>query len=116
MLLYWSGAALALMADAEIRSESSGARSLDTVLASFARCCLPSTRSWEPEALFQALDQHGGNGVFMRLYTTHADRPGMPDTLDVLTRLGVLGAGDGVTLDGDAPWAEIRRAIMTGRQ
>jgi len=44
MKIYWSGAAIALLADTRLRERSVGTESLDLVLARFQRCCLPSER------------------------------------------------------------------------
>ena len=114
MLLYWSGAALALMADAEIRFETGNAGSLDSVLATLAKCCLPSGHTWTSRELFIALDQYGAGGIGRRLYDKHADARGMPGTADVLAKLGVVVVDKSVTLDDAAPWAHVRKAIMSG--
>ena len=52
MKIYWSGAAIALLADVELRRRSNGAESLDMVLDRLAQCCLPSDRAWSgPELI-----------------------------------------------------------------
>jgi len=40
MKVYWSGAAIALLADIELRQRSGGTESLDTVLGQLQSCCL----------------------------------------------------------------------------
>ena len=56
MKVYWSGAALALMADVTLRERSGGEESLDTVLKRFQECCLPSKDVWTGPEFFARLD------------------------------------------------------------
>lgn len=114
MKVYWSGASLALMADAELRRRSKGADSLDTVLSRFQQCCLPSARTWSGPELFQRLDTLLEEPLFMDLYRRYANRSGFPDASPLLERMGITGDGDQVRLQDDAELAWIRRAISTG--
>ncbi|NNF49136.1 MAG: hypothetical protein HKN65_04715 [Woeseiaceae bacterium] len=82
--IYWSGAAIALLADVELRQRSGDAESLDVVLDRFQRCCLPSGRRWSGRALFQQFDRLIEEPVFMPLYRRYADSPGFPDFEDAL--------------------------------
>ena len=111
MKVYWSGAALALMADVELRRRSEGHESLDTVLGSFYHCCLPSAQRWSGTELFQELDQLLDEPLFMRLYRRYADADGFPDTAPVLAELGVLVEAGQVQLDDTVALAAVRRAI-----
>ncbi len=52
MKIYWSGAAVALLADVELRERSGGKESLDIALGRLQHCCLPSTRTWSGTELF----------------------------------------------------------------
>ena len=52
MKVYWSGAALALMADVELRERSGGRETLDTVLQRLQACCLPSPDVWTGPEFF----------------------------------------------------------------
>ena len=112
MKIYWSGAALALMADVELRSKSGGRESLDTVLDDLQTCCLPSDKVWSGEDFFAQLDALLDEPVFMPLYHRYADAAGFPDPDEDLARLGVRKAPLGVTLDDTAELAQIREAIM----
>ena len=111
MKVYWSGAALALLADVELRRRSGGAESLDTVLGALADCCLPSAKTWTGLELFRTLDGLLDAPVFVPLYRRHADSAGFPDVDDVLEALGVTAGGD-VDLAENAPLASIRRQLM----
>ena len=115
MKVYWSGAALALMADVELRRRSNGAESLDAVLGQFQRCCLPSQQSWTGEELFAAFDSFLQEPLFMNLYRLHADSAGFPDVRPLLQRLGVVVEQGEVSLDDDAELVEIRAALTARR-
>ena len=53
MKIYWSGAAIALLADVELRRRSDGAESLDEVLYRRAQGVLPAERTWTGPELFR---------------------------------------------------------------
>ncbi len=84
MKIYWSGAALALLADLEIRERSDGRDSLDAVLGRFQECCLPSNRRWSGTEFLARLDALLDEPVFMPLYRQHADAAGFPDVAAAL--------------------------------
>jgi hypothetical protein len=111
MKVYWSGAALALIADVELRRRSAGTESLDSVLGELQRCCLPSARAWSGVELFGKLDELLDEPLFMRLYRRYADAGNFPDTGPVLAELGVLVEAGQVRLDASAALADIRNAI-----
>lgn len=116
MLIYWSGAAIALLADAELRRLSGSAESLDTVLGRLQACCLPSERTWSGAELFAKLDELSKYPVFVELYRRYARSPGMPPLDDLYLRLGVMPEGSrNVALSKDAVDAGVRRAIMEKR-
>jgi hypothetical protein len=82
--IYWSGAAIALLADVQLRERSGGAESLDTVLGRFRRCCLGDDREWTGEDLFLQFDSLLDAPVFVPLYRRYADTPGFPDVTAAL--------------------------------
>lgn len=82
--IYWSGAAIALLADLKLRERSGGAESLDIVLERFQRCCLSLHRRWSGRELFEQFDRLVGDPVFVPLYRRYADAPGFPDVKDAL--------------------------------
>lgn len=77
--IYWSGAAIALLADLQLRVRSGGTESLDTVLGQFQNCCLPSRDYWSGTELFRKFDSLIDEPVFMPLYRQHANASGFPD-------------------------------------
>ena len=115
MKIYWSGAALALMADVELRQRSHGRESLDTVLDQFQRCCLPSQRTWSGAELFTTFDSFLERPLFMNLYRQYADAAGFPHVRPLLGQLGVAVDGGEVRLRSDAELAEIRAALTAQR-
>lgn len=114
MRVYWSGAAIALLADVELRRRSQGTQSLDTALAAFRDCCLPADRSWNARELMQQLDRLTGTRVFMALYREHIDADDFPDLDALYGELGLQPVSDTrLRLDPAAPMAAICEAIMT---
>jgi hypothetical protein len=114
MKIYWSGAALALLADVELRRRSKGEQTLDTVLGEFQECCLPSKRTWTGEELLTRFDSFLDQPVFMDLYRQHADTAGFPSVRPLLQSLGVIRESNEVRLSNAAELAYLRQA-MTGR-
>jgi hypothetical protein len=114
MRVYWSGAAIALLADVELRRRSGGAQSLDTALAAFADCCLPAEHSWSGRELLQQLDRLTDTTVFMELYRKHVDSDDFPDLVALYGELGLQSmSATRLRLDATAPEAAICEAIMT---
>jgi len=111
MKIYWSGAALALLADVELRRRSEGAETLDDVLEALQACCLPSRRAWGGRELLERLDALLDEPVFMPLYEAHADTPGFPDTREIFADLGITERAGAVVFDADARLAQIRDDI-----
>jgi hypothetical protein len=111
MKIYWSGAAIALLADVELRERSGGKESLDVVLGRLQECCLPSTRRWSGPELFTKLDSLVDEDVFMPLYGRHANTAGFPDVRPALERLGIAIESDRVRMHHNAELAHIRGAI-----
>ncbi len=116
MLIYWSGAALALMADVELRSRPGGVASLDDLLDGLQRCCLPARTSWSGAMLFERFDEIDDSDVMTSLFERFLASDGMPaDVDDLLGRLGVRRSAGQVWFDESAPLAGIGRTIMAKR-
>jgi hypothetical protein len=113
MRVYWSGAAIALLADVQLRRRSRGEQSLDTALAAFGACCLPADRSWSASELLRELDRLTDSGVFMELYRQYVDSDRFPDLGALYAELGLQPISKtSLRLDPTAPQAAIRAAIM----
>lgn len=117
MRVYWSGAAIALLADVELRRRSGGAQSLDTVLEAFHDCCLSADHSWTARELMRKLDRLAESKVFTELYRRHVDADDFPDLKPVYAELGLDPTGpSSVRLDPAAPGAAIGLAIMAASE
>ena len=114
MRVYWSGAALMLKADMQLRENSGGRQSLDTALKSLAVCCLENGRTWRARELFTRLDELTGTSIFLDLYNAHVHAEEFPDMQTTWEHLGITIRRDQVSLSDDAPLAAIRTSIMKG--
>jgi hypothetical protein len=113
MRVYWSGAAIALLADVELRRRSGGAQSLDSALAAFGDCCLPADRDWSGRAFMRELDRITGTTVFMELYDQHVDSDEFPALASVYADLGLQRmSSTRLNIDPTASDAAICAAIM----
>ncbi|UCB56080.1 MAG: hypothetical protein JSW45_06000 [Thiotrichales bacterium] len=113
MRVYWSGAAIALLADVELRRRSDGAQSLDTALEALHACCLPADRHWTGRELMQELDRLTGTRVFMELYNEHIGSDEFPDLAAVYEELGLERVSTTrLRLDPEASGASICASIM----
>ncbi len=111
MKVYWSGAAIALMADVKLRERSGGTETLDSVLGRLQQCCLPADRMWSGIELFEKLDSLTDEPVFMPLYRRYADTAGFPDTSELLARLGLSVSDGTVRIRRNGELREIRATI-----
>lgn len=111
--VYWGGAAIALLADVEMRLETGGTRGLDDAMKELRRCCGDAEHQWTSQALLERLDAWYGRPLFTR--TAHAvlDGRDFPDVEAAMARLGAHVGLDGkIVLDDEHPAAALRRAIM----
>ncbi|HUU74085.1 MAG TPA: hypothetical protein VMW70_15770 [Burkholderiales bacterium] len=115
MRVYWSGTAIAMLADIRLRKISNGSQSLDTALAALNACCLDMRREWRARELFARLDELTGTTVFIDLLNEHVESTRFPDLSETYDDLGLVPAGRrSVRLQSDAPLAGLRDSIMTG--
>jgi hypothetical protein len=114
MRVYWSGAAMMLMADQRLRERTGGAQSLDRALEALQRCCLAGEEGWRGAGLLDKLDQLTGTTVFRELYDEYVSSRRFPDIADAYQKLGLRVAADGETVEllADAPQVADRDAIM----
>ena len=113
MRVYWSGAALLLMADMQLRELSGGRQSLDTALQSLSSCCMSNEKTWQAREMFQRLDKLTGTEIFENLYDKYVYAHSFPDMRPVWEDLGVQIRFNRVRLMPSAPLTNIRTAIMT---
>lgn len=114
--VYWSGAALMLIADVALRQREDEDISLDHVMAQWARCCFDTRQALDGRDALDRLDEFaGGESVFAPLYDEFVLSTRFPDIEALLDELGLPRLGEDFALDDDAPLADIRRAIMQPR-
>ncbi|HUO83463.1 MAG TPA: hypothetical protein VM616_11470 [Gammaproteobacteria bacterium] len=116
MRVYWSGAAIALLADLRLRESTGGRQSLDTALAGLRRCCLPSAGRWRARALFDRLDDLTGTEIFGELHATHVNARAFPDLRGAYEALGLEAGANGLRTVAGARHAAVRDAIMRAPQ
>lgn len=112
MRVYWSGAAMMLEADTQLRALSGGEQSLDTALAAFNSCCFGYGDRWPALAVFEQLDELTGYRVFTGLYDKHVPNTRFPDMSETYRQLGLEPDGRSMQFDSGAPWGRIRHFIM----
>jgi predicted metalloprotease with PDZ domain len=108
MRVYWSGAAIALLADLKLRRRG---QSLDQALSDLQRCCLQSNRKWAAKEIMDKLDELTGTRIFSDLYTRYVHADAFPDLTAAYRHLGLLTKNDTFRLDDSAPLAHVRNAI-----
>lgn len=113
MRVYWSGTAYFLALDVKLRQQSKNQTSLDSVLAKFHQCCLPSKRRWTGAALVAKLDELSDSQVFSEYYQRYRGLQQHPDIKPLLKQLGVSLSWRGVSIVNEAPLKDIRKAIMS---
>ncbi len=111
MRVYWSGAAIALQADLQLRKQSDDKQSLDSALEKLGRCCQPWDRAWSALELLARLDELTDTTVFTELYSEHVNSSEFPDLTAAYAELGLDVRAGEVELRF-APYADLREAIM----
>lgn len=112
MRVYWGGAAIALLADVHLRSESGGVESLDKVLKKLSKCCLPTKgQRWQAKELMQQLDETAGTTIFSSLYRAYAVEAAFPSLDSAYEKLGITISGKG-SLSFDSDPNSLHRRIM----
>ena len=114
MRVYWSGAAMMLVADMKLREVSHGQQSLDTALGSLAACCMQNGKTWRARDMFRKLDQLTNTEIFSQIYEKYVHADDFPDMRPTWQSLGISTRRDRIRLYKDAPMADVRSAIMKG--
>lgn len=109
--VYWGGALYFLMADLQIRDETSGARSLGHALRGIAASGANVEQEWSLTRVLDEGDRATGTRVLHDLYDRMAKAPGTFDLGALWARLGIRRIGNGIQFDDSAPAAALRRAI-----
>lgn len=112
MRVYWTGTAVALLADLALRDSGS---SLDAVLGQFRDCCLAEARAWKTGEFLERLDRISGTGILSGLARRYLHSDRFPDLREAYERLGLLYVDGRIELASDGAAAGLRRAIMESR-
>ncbi len=112
MRVYWSGAAIALLADVELRLRTHNRQSLATVLDKFASCCLPATQEWTARKLMRRLDVIAGGAVFEPLLERNLDSVEFPDLSPAYAVLGLSDHASELAIDSARAARRLREAVM----
>lgn len=110
MRIYWSGAALWLLADLEWRRQGT---SPERALAGLANCCLQGGRTWSARELATRLDALAGAPALVPLVDRWLDSTRFPDLAAAYDELGLVADGANLRLDARPAAESLRRAIMT---
>jgi hypothetical protein len=112
--VYWGGAVVALLADAEARRRTGGRRGVEDGLRQVLAEGGDATRVWPLGRALDVIDAALGSSVLRPLSERYAGH-GSPVPLDaVLADVGVLRTDAGVRLVSDAPLATARHTITYG--
>lgn len=111
--VYWSGAAIALLADVQLRTRTHGEWSLDRVLAEFHRCCRQPERAWSARELFAKFDALAGTDIFDALYRQNVYSRHFPRLAETLANLGIEDIDGRASLHDEARLEDVRRDIMS---
>jgi len=120
--VYWAGAAVALMADVELRRRSDGHKSLDTALAALSESADFMRTPASAGSLLAALDEASGGRAFQDSAQRYLSGEELPDLTELYVQLGLIdaaqpaGAEIALRAHADAPLAWIREAIMARRE
>jgi len=109
--VYWSGAALALLADVGLRL-GDGERSLDAAMRHLLHCCAASPRMWSAADALRELDAWAGGPVFTELAQSWLPRAEFPELQALYRKLGLDVIDGEVKIRQSAPAAAVRRAIF----
>lgn len=110
MRIYWSGAALWMLADLEWRRQGTDS---ERALAGLADCCLQGGRTWSARELAERLDALAGAPALVPLVERWLDSNRFPDLAAAYDELGLVADGGSLRLDARPAAQSLRRAIMS---
>ena len=112
--VYWTGAAMMLHADIDLRKNTANEWSLDRVLREFNQCCNSDLRGWSATEVLQTFDKISQTTIFSSLMNRYVDSTEFPDVLPLYEELGLQYIDRKVTLDNRSPLSDLRDRIMAG--
>ncbi len=112
---YWGGALFCFVCDVHIRERTRNRMGLRDALRGIVRAGGTIQRDWPLRRALETGDAAAGVSVLAPLYDEWKDRPVDVDLAAMWKRLGVVWKEDTVALDGAAPDAALRRAILASQ-
>jgi hypothetical protein len=109
---YWGGALFCLLADVEMRKRTGNRSGLRDALQGVVSKGGNREQEWPLDRFIATADRAAGVDVLRELYERMKATPVEVDLDTLWGQLGVMVEGTRVRLDGDAPLAAIRRAIL----
>lgn len=108
---YWGGTLFWLLADVQIREQTSNRHSLDDAARAILDACGNGSRRWQLSDVLQTGDRATGTSVLTDLHAQMGPHPWAPDLQSLWSRLGVQYDNGAVNLVDTAPLANVRRAL-----
>ncbi len=109
--VYWSGAAIALLADVMLRRDSGNRQNLGSVLKKFNRCCMDHTKAWSATEVLAKLDALSGTTVFRGLAGRYLSSTRFPELGRLYRELGIRVHGKRISLTERARFSHLRRSL-----
>ncbi len=113
MRIYWSGAAMSLLADVRLRQITNNKKSLDSILFAFNECCLSDSRWWTAYEVMNKFDMLSNTSIFTEIYQENVYSDNFPDLSNTYLQLGLSANGHELLFINEAPNI-LREKIMGG--
>jgi hypothetical protein len=110
---YWGGAGFCLLADVELRKQTDNHTGLQHALRAIRAAGGTIDYDWPIDRVLSAADKATSTQVLSDLYQHMANSPVPINFTSLWTELGVTAAGETVTFNSSAPFANIRQSIFT---
>ena len=108
---YWGGALFCLMADIQIRRQTSNRRGLQDALRAIVAAGGTIDKEWPLPRIFTIGDQATGTHVLEEMYMGWSDAPVSVDLSELWGELGIVEGKNTIKFDSKASLAAIREAI-----
>lgn len=112
MRVYWSGAAISLLADVALRQRG---KSLDIAMSELQKCCLITNRPSSAYEVMDKLDSLTETKIFTDLYHQYVYSDEFPDMSQAYQKLGLTTKRNKLIFSNDASSVALRQAIMSPR-
>jgi hypothetical protein len=111
---YWGGALFCLVADVNIRRETSNRKGLQDAMRAVVAAGGTIDHDWDLPKALAIGDRATGTHVLTSMYSTWKDSPSPVDLQKMWDELGIRSGAGGIEFVSSAPLADIRAAITRG--